>query len=211
MNRWRCRRYRTLLVDYVDGGLPAPQQRRVEEHVAACDACADALAALQQVPALLRTSAVPDPGKEFWRQQQHAVARAVRNAPSPRAAWWPARWREGRPPRLWRYPAGVAVAFLLGLLVYHSAQREQPPLFEAAEEEFPALDSDSLATLHDIMQALVPADETPTAMGAEDETVLAELPLDDYVSGGTDANVPQASDLDDNELEGLDTLVGDFS
>ena len=211
MSRWRCRRYRTLLVDYVDGQLPPLPRRRLEQHMAACAACTQALAALQQLPALLRTCAVPDPGEEFWRQQRHAIARAIRNAPAPQAAWRPAWWREGWRPGLWRYPVGAAAALLLGLLVYHSARREQPALpGAAAEAELAALDAESLVTLHDIMQALVPAYEAPRAVSPEDETVLAALPLGDYVSGGTDPEVPQANDLSDNELEGLDTLVGDF-
>lgn len=210
MSRWRCRGYRTLLVDYADGVLPMAQQQRVERHVAACAACADALAALQEMPALLRTSTVADPGEEFWREQRQAVARGIGKAPLPRRLWSPPRW-EGWQPGLWRYPVGVAVGFVLGVLVYHFARPEQPPLFEATEEEVAALDHDSLVTMHDVMQALVPADEAPGAGGAEDEAVLVTAPTGDNVSNGADAGVPQAGDLSENELEGLDVLVGDFS
>ncbi len=214
---WRCRAYRVLLVDYVEGVLPMQQQRRVERHVAACATCADALRALQEVPALLRTSDLADPGEEFWREQRHAIARAIRHAPVPRAsgvealheptAWSRPGWREGWQPRLWRYPAGIAAAVLLGLLIYHSVGREQPPLFDAAEEEFAGLDPDALVTVHDVMQALVPAD----AGGTEADTAVAVAPVGDYGNSDTDAEMLQASDLSENELEGLDTLVGDFS
>lgn len=213
---WRCRAYRTVLVDYVEGVLPIQERRRVEQHVAACAACADALRALQELPALLRTSDLADPGEEFWREQRHAIARAIRHAPAPQAsgprvtrepaASSPAGRRESWQPRLWRYPVGLAAAALLGLLVYHSVRREQPPLFDAAEEEeFAGLDPDSLVTVHDIMQALVPADAVGT------ESAVAAVPVGDYANGDPDAEVLQASDLSENELEGLDTLVGDFS
>lgn len=208
MSRWRCRWYRTRLVDYADGLLPHGQQPRLEGHLKWCRACAEDLAALGEVPAALHAAVVPDPGDEFWRQQREAIGRAIRNAPAPHASWWQAWRADGWRLEVWRYPVAAAASALIAVAVYHLAASSPVPPPGAAEEKLAALDTDSLLSLHELMQTLAPADEQ-IAAGADDDLLLAALSLSDFAGSADVAVVPQANDLSDSELEKLDTLVGD--
>jgi hypothetical protein len=209
MSGWRCRWYRRWLVDYAEGALPAEQQRRVEVHLRLCPACAGDVAALREIPPTLQAAGVPDPGTQFWRQQQEAIARAIRNAPTPRAGRRRARQAEGWRLEWWRYAFAAGVSALIAVAVYHfAASRPVAAPGAPEEEEFAALDTDSLLSLRDLMQTLVPADEQIADAG--DDALLAALPLDDFAGNTGVAAVPQANDLSDNELEKLHTLVGDF-
>jgi anti-sigma factor RsiW len=208
MSGWRCRWYRRWLVDYVEGALPAEQQRRVEVHRRLCPACADDLAALREIPPALQAAAVPDPGAQFWRQQRDAIARAVRDAPTPRASRWRARRAEGWRLEWWRYALAAGASALIAVAVYRFAASPPVAAPGAPEEELAALDTDSLLSLRDLMQTLVPVDEQ--IADADDDALLAALPLGDFAGNTGVARAPQANDLSDNELEKLHTLVGDF-
>lgn len=208
MSRWRCRWYRRRLVDYADGVLPRRQQQRVEAHLSLCPACGEEIAALREVPLTLQATVVPDPGAQFWRQQQEAIGRAIRNAPAPRASWWRARRADGWRLEWWRYPLAAAASVLIAVAVYHFAAAPPVTAPGASEEEFAALDTDSLLSLRDLMQTLVPADEQITDDG--DDALLAALPLDAFAGSAGSAAAPQTDELSDSELEKLHTLVGDF-
>jgi anti-sigma factor RsiW len=208
MSRWRCRWYRTRLVDYADGLLPHGQQPRLEGHLKWCLACAEDLAALRKVPAALHAAVVPDPGDEFWRQQREAIGRAIRNAPAPHTGWWQAWWADGWRLEVWRYPITAAASVLIAVAVYHFAASPPVQAPGTAEEKLAALDTDSLRSLHELMQTLAPADEQIADASADDEALLAALPLGDFAGSADVAETPEASDLSDSELEKLDTLVG---
>ena len=93
VKRWYCRRLRARLVDYADGALAARERGRIERHLATCAQCAAALAALRELPAVLR--AAPAPRDEaFWRRQRQDIMRAIRQpVPSaPLLRRWPPRW-----------------------------------------------------------------------------------------------------------------------
>jgi anti-sigma factor RsiW len=212
MSRWRCRWYRRRLVDYADEVLPHRQQQCVEAHLSLCPTCGEGVAALREVPAALLAAAVPERGEEFWRQQREAIGNAVRNARVPCASWRPAWWSHGGW-RLgwWRYPLAAAASALVALAVYHFAASSPvtaPGALE--EEEFAALDTESLLSLRELMQTLVPADEQIAEAGADDDVLLAALPLSDFTGTADVYETPQANDLSDGELEGLNTLVGDL-
>jgi hypothetical protein len=208
MSPWRCRWYRRRLVDYGDGALPRAEEQRVEAHLRQCPACREESAALREIPTALRAAAAPNPGDEFWRLQREAVGRAIGNVPAPRPSWWRARWAEGW--RLeWRcYPVAAAASVLVAIAVYHFAASPPATAPGASEEEFTGLDTDSLLSLRDLMQTLVPADEPVADVG--DDALLATLPLGDFTGNVAVAAAPQASDLNESELEQLHTLVGDF-
>ncbi len=209
MRRWRCRAYRILLVDSAEGSLSGARQRRLERHLHACSICREELTALREVPTLLRAAALPQPGEEFWRQQRQALGEAIRQAPAPgrpRAwRWPPIEWR----PQMWRYPIAVAAGLLLALGLYRLAADHQPQGPDLVERQLAGLDTDSLALVRDIMQALEPADEPASATEPDDSVLRAAAPLNDFAAVTDLPPVLQTSDLSDTELEGLDTLVGD--
>jgi anti-sigma factor RsiW len=208
MSPWRCGWYRRRLVDYSDGALPRGQQQRVEAHLSLCPGCGEEIAALREVPLTLQAAAVPDPGAQFWRQQQEAIGRAIRNAPAPGTSRWRARRADGWRPEWWRYPLAATASVLIAVAVYHFGASPPVTVPGASEEEFAALDTDSLLSLRELMQTLAPADEQIADDG--DDALLAALPLDDFAGSAGAAAAPQANELSDSELEKLHTLVGDF-
>lgn len=50
-----CREVITLLTEYLEGGLSAAEARRLEQHLAGCEACAGFLASLKTVRAAAGT------------------------------------------------------------------------------------------------------------------------------------------------------------
>ncbi len=85
-----CRRIEPLLDDLVDGQLTAEDQRRVEAHVAGCDACGDQLASLERL--LLRVEALPReaaPASDLWPDIE---SRLAERRLSPRPVAVAGRW-----------------------------------------------------------------------------------------------------------------------
>jgi hypothetical protein len=62
--------------------------------------------------------------------------------------------------------------------------------------------------LHDFMEALAPNDGEIQSDPLDDETLLAALPIDDLVGVNVLPAVPQAGDLNEEELESIGDLVG---
>ena len=210
MMRWRCRPYQPLLVEAVEGTLDDAQRQRLDRHLARCPRCSADVAALRDVPALLQTSIVPDPGEAFWVRQRQAIGRAVRQAPAPQAGWGLDWLQEAMRRPVWRYPIAVGASVIVALLVYRFAERPPATPSGAAAVQIAQLDSDSLAALRDLMRALEPADEPFSQVSSDDETQLAALPLNELVGVSVAPELPRTSDLNESELEGIGDLIGDL-
>jgi len=164
---------------------------------------------LRQVPAVLKTSVVPDPGEDFWRQQRYAIGRAIRNLPEPSAHRAPDLWLAGLTPRAWRYPLAAAAALVLATGVYRFAERQraQAPS-DIGQTAVAALDPRSLGSLDEFMEVLVPQDDGLAQSPPEDDTLLAALQLEDSPASTFLPEPPQATELSDDELDGISGLVG---
>lgn len=206
MNRWRCRRYRISLVDCAAGRPAGPERQRLERHLAHCPACARNLAALRELPAIFQRSTVADPGEEFWLRQRREISRAVRNLPEPRWAVPLAAWLERLYQRPWRAAFTAAAAALVALTVYRVA--EPPPASQHTPRDLAALDSGSLAMLHDFMEALAPDEGESQSHPADEDMLLAALSIHDLVGANALPEVPQAGDLNEEELEVIGNLIG---
>lgn len=68
-----CEAFEELVVDYVDGSLDAEQTAAVEAHCARCASCREGLAALREVPLLLRGDD-PVPTADWDRQRSGILA-----------------------------------------------------------------------------------------------------------------------------------------
>ncbi len=74
-----CPEMEELLVDYVDGSIGRSAASRVEEHCSSCASCSEAVAALRDIPEMLRAEAeqagaaagLENP--EFWTDQRREV------------------------------------------------------------------------------------------------------------------------------------------
>jgi anti-sigma factor RsiW len=208
MMRWRCRRYQPWLVDHADGVLAAPRQQRLEHHLTRCPDCRASLEALCTLPAVLKTATVPDPGSAFWRQQRQAIHRRIRNLPSPRS-----RWSLGWVPEVlqlspWRYPIAATAALLLALAVYRIAEPPSESVGASMAVQLAALDTDVLFALGEIAQAVTATDDALAYNPPDDEVAVAALAVADLVGPYPLAHVPDDTELNDAELEGVDDLIG---
>jgi len=208
MTRWQCRRYQPWLVDRVDGVLDASRQQRLEQHLARCSRCRADLEALRDLPEVLRTSTVRDPGEAFWLQQRQAIGRTIRNLPVPHSGWQLDWLREALRLGPWRYPLTATLALLLALSVYHVAQRYPEAGGPSVAAQLAALDSEVLLALDDLSAALTPGDDSLHYTPREDELAFAAVAVSDLVGTHTLSHVPDETELSDADLEGMDELLG---
>ncbi len=173
---WTCRRLRPRLVDAAAGTLDASERARVTAHLARCGRCAADVAALRDVPALLRAEDATL-GEEFWRRQRAAIMRKVRGLPEPAAP--SPRWQPRPPiayPRRWVVTWAPAVVAAMAVAVV-LARRVAPPWRvgpETPATDVEALDDPTLMSLSDLAGFSSP-DAEQTARMAEDAGPLPEL------------------------------------
>jgi hypothetical protein len=184
---WTCRRLRARLVDFSSGAMNASERAGIESHVAACDRCRAALAALRDVPAMLRVQDETALDEAFWRAQRQAIMGAIRDLPAPAAAVpMPSRPFVRRPAWMTWAPALVAATAVLALVTLRPDGIWRPvPSVPVAGID--GLDDPTLLSLSDLAGVSSPREETAIEV-AQDEAALPEL--------------------SDDELDALAQLVG---
>jgi anti-sigma factor RsiW len=208
MTRWRCRRYQSWLVDLADGVLAAAQRQQLAQHLATCPACQGDLEALQELPALLGTSAIPDPGDAFWLQQRQAISRTIGNLREPHRGWsleWVRLTLQFSP---WRHRIAATAALILALTVYRMAAPPSGPGPSAIATQLAQLDTDVLFTLADLAQAVAAPDDALNYTPRAGEMALATLAARDLIGAHSVARVPDETEMSDTELDGMDELIG---
>lgn len=205
MMRWSCRRYQPWLVDHADGVLGASYQQRLERHLTRCPDCRADLEALRALPAVLQTSIVPDPGGPFWQQQRQAIGRTIRNLPAPRTEFALSWLRAPLLLSRWRYPIAATVVLLLGLAVYRVGAPPSEPGGASMAEQLATLDEDVLLAVGELTQAVTATEDALTANPPDDEAALA---VADLIGAHPLAHVPDETELNDAELDGVDDLIG---
>ena len=199
---WRCWLHTAALVDYADDALQGTRRRRLEAHLRDCSACTRDLAALRSIPPQLQELSPPDRTEEFWRQQQQAIAAAVRQPAKPRRRFAPVAVH-------WRPAAAAAISLMLALGVHrYSISRKPLTLPSVAVRDVQSLDNSTLDWLGDVMSTLVPPDDY-LPHGAVDDAAGLVWTDDDPLRDGADGRIdPQLHSFDTDELEGLAGLVG---
>ena len=208
MRRWSCRRYQPWLVDHADGVLDAGRRQPLERHLARCADCRADLEVLRTLPTALQTSSVPDPGVAFWLQQREEIRRTIRNLPPPRPGWTIDWLRELLQLSPWRYPIAASLALLLALAVYRIAQQPPESVGASLAAQLAALDTDALLALGELAQAVTAADDVLDYKPAHREVEVAALAVAEIVGPHPLVHVPDESELDDADLEGVDDLIG---
>jgi len=186
---WTCRRLRARLVDLDTGAIGAAERAAIESHLTGCERCSAAIAALRDVPAMLRVPDEPALDDAFWRSQRQAIMGTIRSLPVPAtaaAAPVPARPRVARPGWMTWAPALVAATAVLAVVALRPEMiwRAVPA---APSAEVDGLDDPTLLSLSDLAGGSSP-DVEPSVELARDEAALPEL--------------------SDDELDALAQLVG---
>jgi hypothetical protein len=167
--------------------MNASERAGIESHLAACDRCSVEVAALRDVPAMLRVPDVPALGEAFWRSQRQAIMRAIRDLPAPAAAApMPSRPFVTRPGWMTWAPALAAATAVLALVTLRPVGiwRSVPSVPVAGID---GLDDPTLLSLSDLAGVSASREETAVEV-AQDEAALPEL--------------------SDDELDALAQLVG---
>ena len=101
----RCPEVDDLLMDFLDGGLPAGPAAAVREHLAGCARCAAARDDVRAALALVHADVVPEPPAGTWERfsadvrEKILLAQAAESAGRPAAAGPPPRRRRSGLPR----------------------------------------------------------------------------------------------------------------
>jgi anti-sigma factor RsiW len=192
---WRCRRLAAALVDYAAGGMSEPMRSRIEEHIAACPACAAASAGLVEVPPAGGATA-PTRDDAFWRAQRDSVMQAIGER-RPRAMRAPATGFD------WRLALPIAAALAIGLAGYLSLRPPATP----GEVALDALPADDLSALIEVAGGILPAQELLPPVGSRVDEMGGAV---DAGWIGADDLPPPAGwgDLDDGELDALHGMLG---
>src|SRR5579883_3685892 len=84
-----CAELEILLCDYLDGTLPHRQGIALEEHIAACAACAELVADAESATAFLEKVPPADPPAELLTRIVHQAPRGPQKSQEPeRQPWW---------------------------------------------------------------------------------------------------------------------------
>ncbi len=185
---WTCRRLRAQLVDFDSEAMDPVARAGIESHLADCERCSAGLAALREVPAVLRVPDGSAPDEAFWRSQRQSIMGAIRSLPAPALAAPPAPRRPlvARPGWMTWAAALVAATAVLAVVALRSETmwRAGPP---APSAEVESLDAPTLLSLSDLA-GVSSSDVEPPAELVHDEAALPEL--------------------SDDELDALAQLVG---
>ena len=88
-----CERFAAALAALVDEALEARDRRRVDVHLAGCEACRELLADLRAIRSLAATLEPVEPPARVWHDVRRRLA-AEGRAPRMAARWW-SRWSFG--------------------------------------------------------------------------------------------------------------------
>jgi anti-sigma factor (TIGR02949 family) len=78
----QCREVVDLLTEYLEGGLSPGEVRRLEAHLASCDACTEFLKSLRAVRAAARTPAADAVPEDCRRALRSFLMAGLRKRPS---------------------------------------------------------------------------------------------------------------------------------
>jgi hypothetical protein len=187
-----CDGFAAVLVDYAAQTLPDAERALVEAHVAKCADCAAALAALSEVPALLRTPAAQR-DEAFWVAQRQSIMERL-DAVDASIASSPQGFD-------WRLMLPIAAAVVIALAGYLSLRPPAVPGTVVLD----ALSSDDLSALVEVAADIVPADELLPDVQA-DANEAAEGAIEVEWIGADD--IPTWGGLDDDDLEELHSILG---
>lgn len=105
-----CQKISYYLDDFLSGRLHPAERGEMEKHVATCSECKELLEQDKKLLAILKFSATPDPGEEYWLNLEKSIlSRTVDSQPTTGI-----QEREFSRKTAWRYiPALAAVIILL--------------------------------------------------------------------------------------------------
>ena len=118
-----CRKTRIQFGRYLDGELPPPERRALEDHLAGCSRCGNEIAALRRIDAMLAADAAPPPPPELYA----AIMRRVRSEPAAQRSWGWLRALAASPwPMRLAATGSATLAAYVGLLIGAAGQARVP-------------------------------------------------------------------------------------
>jgi hypothetical protein len=115
-----CSDYEPLIADALFGELSPEDRRRLDQHTATCDACADELRSLQATLQFTAERERPEPPPSFWHGYWPRLARRIERKAERNpsllarlAAWWQSI-TDVPPAMQWALQGALAVALVLG-------------------------------------------------------------------------------------------------
>lgn len=115
-----CPNYEPLIAEALFGELSPEERRRLDRHVATCDACAEELRAMQATLQITAERERPEPPPSFWHGYWPRLVRRMEREPANGEsltdrliAWWQSV--TAAPPAMrWALQGAMAIALLVG-------------------------------------------------------------------------------------------------
>jgi hypothetical protein len=120
----KCKKCRSLFLEYFYGELDAPKKEFFDEHLSVCETCKSRFAEMKTVLQFTGKRVRPEPPEESWDSYEERLARRIETeeaSPVGREALWVHLGRRFNAAPKWTFQAAAAVALIvIGVFISRS-------------------------------------------------------------------------------------------
>jgi hypothetical protein len=112
----KCKKCRSLFLDYFYGELDAPKKKFFDDHLSICEKCKSAFAEMEAVLQFTVKRVRPEPPEEFWDSYEERLGKRIETdeaSPVGRKSFWEKLARRFNAAPKWAYQAAAAVVLIV--------------------------------------------------------------------------------------------------
>lgn len=112
----KCKKCRSLFLEYFYGELDAPKKKFFDDHLSICEKCKSAFAEMEAVLRFTGKRVRPEPPEEYWDSYEERLAQRIETEealPVGRKSFWEKLGRRFNAAPKWAYQAAAAVVLII--------------------------------------------------------------------------------------------------
>jgi len=112
----KCKKCRSLFLEYFYGELDAPKKKFFEDHLSICEKCKSRFEEMEAVLQFTGKRVRPEPPEEFWGSYEERLGKRIETdeaSPVGRKSFWEKLARRFNAAPKWAYHAAAAVALII--------------------------------------------------------------------------------------------------
>ncbi len=112
----KCKKCRSLLLEYFYGELDAPKKKFFDEHLSVCEKCRSRFTEMETVLRFTKKRIRPEPPEEFWDSYEERLTRRIETEEAlkvDRESIWRSLARRFDAAPKWTYQAAAAIALIV--------------------------------------------------------------------------------------------------
>jgi hypothetical protein len=112
----KCKKCRSLLLEYFYGELDAPKKKFFDEHLSGCEKCKSRFAEMEEVLQFTDKRVRPEPPEEFWDSYEERLTKRIETeevSTVSQESFWRKMGRHFDAAPKWTYQAAAAVALIV--------------------------------------------------------------------------------------------------